>query len=254
VSYRRGVLIVASAPAHPAQPILAACLAAGPDAVASHWAAGALHRLKGVADGTLEITVPRRVDLAGVRIHQSVLDPRDTCRCQGVPATSVARTLIDLAGTGRLWLVEKALDDAVVRGLIRLDPLREALVSAGVRAGVVGIRRLLGAREDHRLDSHQEIRWLRVIQKELGITPKLHKQVGGYEIDLAFPVQMVGFEVNGWSAHGTCSAFHHDAEKGLVLLAHGWRIGTLTSKMTDRMVVEKIAMILGQSVGELRAL
>lgn len=241
------MLMVASAPRHPAQPILAACLAAGPDAVASHWAAGALHRLKGVAEGTLEITVPGQARLEGVRVHRAIgsLAPLDTCRCQGVPSTSIARTLIDLAGTGRLWLVEKALDDAMIRGLIRLDPLKEALERAGVRPGAAGIRRLLAARQDDRLDSHQELRWLRLIRRQLGIEPKLHKQVDGYEIDIAFPDRMVGFEVNGWSAHGTCSAFHHDAEKGLVLLARGWRIGTLTSRMSDRTVVDRIATILG---------
>ncbi len=254
LSYRRGVLIVASAPRHPAQPILAACLAAGPDAVASHWAAGALHRLKGVADGTLEISVSRRTRLTGVIVHETVLDARDTCRCQGVPTTSVARTLIDLAGTKRLWLVERALDDAIVRGLIRLDPLKEALVRAGVRPGVIGVRRLLAARRDDRLDSHQELRWLRLIRREVGIEPKLHKEVDGYEIDIAFPDHMVGFEVNGWSAHGTRSAFDHDAEKGLTLLAAGWRIGTLTSKMSDRTVVARIATILDQSVRQLTAL
>jgi predicted transcriptional regulator of viral defense system len=116
-TYRRGVLWLPGTQEHETQAILAACLAAGPQAVASPWAAGALHGLKGVAPGAIEISgpPPLRTRLRGVIVHRlagPLLAP-DRCQLQGVPATSVAKTLVDLAASGLIWLVERALDDGL---------------------------------------------------------------------------------------------------------------------------------------------
>lgn len=248
--FRSGVLVSPSAPSHPFQPLLAACLAAGPDAVASHWAAGAVHRMPRVAPGALEISAPGNVRLAGVTVHRVSLPihPLDQDRRCGVPTTSVARTLVDLAGTGRLWLIERALDDALVRGLCRLSDVHASLDRAGRRHGVTGLRKLLDARREERIDSHQELRWIRLIRAEVGAEPVLHHRVslaeGVFEIDIGFPSDMVGFEVNGWAAHGTRSAFDHDARKGLALLAAGWNIGVLTSAMSNQAVISGIRRVL----------
>ena len=260
IVFRRGVLGAPSAPPHPLRPLLAACLAAGADAVASHWAAAAVHGLKGVAPGTVEISVPGRARLTDAVVHDltAPLHPLDQDRSRDVPVTSVARTLIDLAGTGRLWLVERALDDALVRGLCQLPDLQASVDRASGRRGLAGMRTLLRARTDERVDSHQELRWIRLLRSNLGVEPVLHHQVvlpeGIFEIDIAFPAALVGFEVNGWVAHGTRSAFDHDAKKGLALLGAGWRIGSLTSAMGDQLVVRSARLLLGWRDGSNRHL
>jgi hypothetical protein len=186
------------------------------------------------------------------------LHPRDQDGSRIVPVTSVARTLIDLASTGRVWLVERALDDALIRGLCRLGDVAASVDQAQNHAGVIAMRALLAARREERVDSHQELRWLKLIRAELGVEPVLHHRVamrgGVFEIDIAFPAAMVGFEVNGWAAHGFRSAFDHDAKKVLILLGAGWRIGTLTSAMADELIVDELRRVLRGSTCQLGAL
>jgi len=74
----------------------AALLAAGPEAVLSHNSAGALWYLR--RSERLEVTVSgSRRSVKGLRIHRSVLPPSHVTLRDGLPVTTVARTLLDLA-------------------------------------------------------------------------------------------------------------------------------------------------------------
>ena len=88
-------------------------------AVASHRAAGRLHRLDGLESCDLIETsaeggTPR---LAGVVQHHASSLPRcDLVTVQGVHCTGIARTLTDLGSVASIETVERAFDDAVRRG------------------------------------------------------------------------------------------------------------------------------------------
>src|SRR5207302_96304 len=102
------------------QRLLAACLAAGDDTVASHRAGGVRWELRGGRAKVPEITVPqpRDVDLPGVIVHTTnLLDAADVTEHRGIPITSPARTLIDL-GAVAPGLVSTAVEDAVYQGLV----------------------------------------------------------------------------------------------------------------------------------------
>src|SRR5919108_4613066 len=95
-----GVYRLAGTPDQPKQRLLAACLAAGTGALASHGSAAWLHGLPVTPHG-LEVTIPwrRRISLDGVIVHRSRgLTPKDARRVDGIPVTSIARTLLDLSG------------------------------------------------------------------------------------------------------------------------------------------------------------
>lgn len=101
VRVHHGVYRLASARVAWQGRLMAAVLAAGDGAVASHAWAAHLHGITRVDMGTEpEITVPghRTLAIPGVRIHRSRdLPSCDTTVKQGIPATSGARTSIDLA-------------------------------------------------------------------------------------------------------------------------------------------------------------
>lgn len=101
VRVHRGVYRLASAPVTWQGRLMAAVLAAGDDAVASHAWAAALHGIERVPRPIdPEITIPahRTLVVPGVRIHRSRdLESCDTVVKDGIPATSGARTSIDLA-------------------------------------------------------------------------------------------------------------------------------------------------------------
>jgi predicted transcriptional regulator of viral defense system len=87
---------------HPIPPALAretaALLACGDGAVLSHRSAGKLWALLD-ADGSVDVTVLKEgKGRAGIRIHRTAcLETRDIKRRHGLPLTSPARTLLDLA-------------------------------------------------------------------------------------------------------------------------------------------------------------
>src|SRR5829696_7635149 len=84
---RRGVYRVNGAPATEAQAVMAACLVAGPAAVASHLTAARLWRLRLPDPELIELTTPpgRRVRAEGVRQHRTPFLARDEVhRVQGI--------------------------------------------------------------------------------------------------------------------------------------------------------------------------
>jgi predicted transcriptional regulator of viral defense system len=98
VRLHRGVYAVGHAQLRPEGRWLAAVLAAGPEAALSHRSAAALHGIREVS-GALDVTTTRRVAVRGVVVHRTtVLDARDVTTRRGVRATTLARTLVDLAG------------------------------------------------------------------------------------------------------------------------------------------------------------
>src|SRR5215207_2676212 len=77
--------------------ILAAVMACGPTAVASHHSSGELFLIVRLGDRRPDLTVPgvttRRHP--GIRVHRTTrLDPRDVTRRHGIPTTTPARTLV----------------------------------------------------------------------------------------------------------------------------------------------------------------
>ena len=79
---------------------MAAVLACGEIAVLSHRSAAALWRIRRAWLGPPEVTVVEGGSRGrpGLRIYRTTrLDPRETRRREGVPVTSPARTLLDLA-------------------------------------------------------------------------------------------------------------------------------------------------------------
>jgi predicted transcriptional regulator of viral defense system len=80
---------------------VAAVLACGPGAVLSHRSASWHWGLLGTDQAAVDVTARRgRRGGPGVRLHRArSLDARDTTTHRGIPITTVARTLLDLAAT-----------------------------------------------------------------------------------------------------------------------------------------------------------
>ena len=86
----------------------------------------------------------------GIRAHRSsTLDAPDTGIHRGLPTTSPARDLVDVAGTTSEFRLERMLDDALHRNLVRLSQLRDALDRAGPTHKGVGILRAILADRAH---------------------------------------------------------------------------------------------------------
>ncbi|MDP9402882.1 MAG: type IV toxin-antitoxin system AbiEi family antitoxin domain-containing protein, partial [Actinomycetota bacterium] len=109
------------------QKTMAAVLAAGPGALASHTTAAALFGLSCCKFKGVEVTVPKgrshRSRLA--TIHETEhLGRNDVTSIDRIPATRPARTLVDLAASASKVVLEEAVDDALIRRLVTLERLK----------------------------------------------------------------------------------------------------------------------------------
>jgi very-short-patch-repair endonuclease len=139
-----GVYAIAGVPLTWEVSLLAALLAAGSAAVASHCAAGRLYELEGVAGDRLDVLIPhdQRIELVGVYIHRTRVLPKQDVRIRGpFRVTSPARALVDLAGVLMLEDLERASDDALRRRIVTLTQIRDCLDRRGPN-GVKGWARL----------------------------------------------------------------------------------------------------------------
>lgn len=214
--------------------VLAACWAGGFRAVASHRTSTALHALPGGSRELIEILCPRwrRARHPGLVVHETKrLDPRDVTVVDGIPVTSVARTLFDLGGFRRLGVVELALENALRRDLVTIGELEETLrrLSRSGRPGGPTLRALLEAREPGRraTESEMETQLLRAIRAHGLPTPVVQHEVWSGDrfvarVDLAYPVERIALEYDSDEFHTGRVASDRDRSRRHELVAAGW--------------------------------
>jgi hypothetical protein len=113
----RGVYAVGHSVLGPRGQWLAAVLAAGPGAVLSHSSAAALWGIRDAARARPEVTVARRRRLTSVTTHRIALAEDEITINDGIPVTTPARTLVDLAEQLTPQRLERAVHEAEYRRL-----------------------------------------------------------------------------------------------------------------------------------------
>ena len=225
------------------QQVSAAVLWAGPTAVVSYAAAGAIWRIEGVTCDRVELWVPRERSLRSGRvvIHRGEIAAVDRRVREGIAITSPARTLIDLAGALDGEVLEAAVEDVLRRGLTTAPTLRRRLDALGGkgRAGAGALRDLLDDRGDAALESRLEVRVWRLL-RGAGLRPVRQHVVRcrgrTYRLDFAFPMQKVAVEADGYAVHGGRRAFVRDRQRLADLAAEGWIVVPVTWDDCDALI------------------
>jgi very-short-patch-repair endonuclease len=243
VEVRRGVYRWAASPETWQQRALAACIGRTRAVAVSHRSAAFLHGLVPVAPEPVEVVVPygsaysslRRI----ARVHRvkSPLGRGEVVPVDGLPVTSLPRTLADLAGV----LAPATLAELVDRAMRRrpTDMSRTWLVhatsnAARDRRGASRLRAATGpwipdGRGARQLQSVLEAQVLRILM-DAGLPPvRCQYEVvlptgHRFFLDFAWPQAGVGLEVDGYAFHSDRRAFDGDRSRGNCLLAAGWRI------------------------------
>jgi very-short-patch-repair endonuclease len=231
----------------------AAVMAAGPQAHVSHRSAAWLRDWPGGRHDVRELVVPHdhRPRLPGVFVHRSLRLPDAHRRViDGLPVTSVDRTLADLGAVVRPDTVQAAVETAVVGRLTTVNRLWELVDDHG-RRGRNGIGALRLALEEWMLserppDSVLEIAFARLVRRE-GLPEPVYQlwvEVAGqrYRIDAAWPDVMLAVEVDGWETRKTYRAFQSDTDRQNAITLAGWAFIRFT--WTD--VVRRPAYVAGQ--------
>jgi very-short-patch-repair endonuclease len=229
----RGVMAVGHSRLNQHGQWMAAVLSCGEAALLSHRSAGVLWGVAPYAGPRIDVTAPcsrrrnrDRIVVYGCRVHAS-----DRGEREGIPVTSVARTLFDLAEIVDSRRLERAfetaerlrlLDLAAVEQVIHRNPGRRAL-----RPLLTLLPSLVPPPETR---SHLERRFLDFCHDANLRTPTVNATVAGFEVDAFWPSHQLIVELDGYELHRTRAAFERDRVRDSVLQAAGYRILRLTSR------------------------
>ena len=116
-----GIYRLAQFPSSQFEDLFIAWLQTGPNSVISHDSALALYGLSDALPAEIHITIPRTGSRRrrGLRLHTQHLEADEITRRAGLPVTTTARTIADVAIAGMAdELVQQAIDEAIQRGLV----------------------------------------------------------------------------------------------------------------------------------------
>jgi hypothetical protein len=216
------------------QMLRAACLWGGEGTAASHTSAAAILGLGGFNLADLHAVTTRNPHkLPGwVEMHQIRAPLPGTKSVAGVPITPPWITLVDLGSQAPASRVERALDEALHRGIVSLPQLRWALATFGRERhrGTSILRSLLAERGPGYALPESEMEAIFYALLEESDLPPGVRQFWVWDgerwrrLDYAFPDPALGVEFDGLETHGTREAFQHDRESDRRLQILGWRV------------------------------
>jgi hypothetical protein len=215
---------------------MAAVKACGPAAVLSYFSAAALFGFLRWEDRWPEVTVLS----AGTRIQRNLrvhrtrtLDLDDVTRWRGIPVTSPARTLLDLAAVLPYTSLRRAIRQALSLHLVSLRQLTEMLIRLGPRRGARNFARVLGTGyQPTRSVLEDVVLDLLVAGGIAAPDVNLPLIVAGRRLvpDFRWPERRLILEADGAAWHDHKLAREDDAERQALLEAHGERVIRVTWK------------------------
>ncbi len=235
---------------------LAAVLAAGGGAVLSHHSAAALWGLMEEQDleGRLHLTAPalQQIRLTGVTAHRRLLLPGDVVRRHAIPATSVERTLLDLAEIDSATLTGRLLDAALRRRLTTMTRLMRAtaaLEGRGRRRMAPAQKLLADRSSDYRPGANDWEYGMDQLWDQLGLPPAERQYAirvaGGRRFvpDRVLVEARITVDWNGYGQHGLRTQFESDIERRNLLIAAGWTPLEFHSNQTARHIARTVLQV-----------
>jgi hypothetical protein len=203
-----------------------------PGSVLSHTSAAAAW---GIWSLPRQLEIVTRPGSGGPRLHGGVLAYRastlkgECTTLQGIPITSVPRTLLDLARKVSDRALARAVREAVRLELVTIGALGDRLGSYRGRRGsrrlAVTVARYTGLPLE-RARSGAEIRALEILRAAGSPLPKLNVRIAGEEADLSWSVPRLIVEIDGGPFHLDVG---EDAGKEALWEAAGWTVRRIPS-------------------------
>jgi hypothetical protein len=221
IQQHQGVYRVGHAARSTKATYMAAVLAGGDRAHLFGRAAGHLMKLLKGPPPPPEVIVTTNRRIKGVRVRREAnLHPRDATTWQGIPTTTVARTLVDLAAV----LTEEELGRAVHQAMVlyRTPPRDvEAVLARRPRSKGAGhLRSIL--RGDTRITlSKLESHFLDVCKTHELELPTTNKRIGGRYVDCRWPHRKLTVELDSYRYHASRHAWEQDRKREREARARG---------------------------------
>ncbi len=220
---------------------MAAVLASGPDAVLSHWPAAALWGIRSSSRERVDVTVSHRSRSSPlIRRHVSSVPADESTVEEGIPVTTVPRTIFDLAASQPTDVVENLLRE--MEFLELRDPLSlgDLVDRYPGRRGVRKVRACLERlKEDPpgRKRSRLEERFAPFLRSHCLPLPRFNDPIvlGGksHQVDCHWPGTGQIVELDGWDGHSTRTAFREDRARDRRLRVAGYTVTRITWNQLD---------------------
>jgi len=217
----------------------AAVLACGHGALLSHRDAAALWRLIDFTQDVVDVTVEgaSRGGPDGIRRHgaRSLADA-DRAVHDGIPVTSIARTLVDLAAVLPPRLVQRAYEEGARQDLLRVGAIHDLLNRSRGKKGVRALRATLQVDPGFaaRLKSELERMFRDLIRGSDTPMYEPNAKLCGYEVDAYWPEARLVVELESRSFHTSAFAAERDDTKTAELRLAGYEVLRLTYSMVER--------------------
>jgi very-short-patch-repair endonuclease len=185
---------------------MAAVLSCGSAAVLSHESAAALLAIHDDRGDAIHVSVPARINRRrpGIVVHRRTFLVTDHATLHhGIPVTTPALTIVDLATRVPRDQVEAAINEADKRGLIDPEALRAALPDFGTQPGTRVVREILDRHTFRLTDSELERRFLPITRRAGLPVPETARYVNGFKVDFFWPELGLAVETDGLRYHRT---------------------------------------------------
>jgi len=218
---------------------LGAVLAYGDSALLSHQTAAAFWGLVKPRSAPIDVSAPvgrqglRRRE--GIWIHRGKLHLEDRDERAGIPVTTVARTLFDLAEVVDFRRLEQAWEEADRLKLLRPGEVAGVCERGYGRRALRPTRRLLAeARAVTRTRSPLEDRFQNFSRYFKLPSHSTNVEVLGKEVDVLWPAAKLIVELDSWAFHSHRAAFQRDRARDTKLLVAGYRTVRVTHDRLDQ--------------------
>ncbi len=241
----RGVYAVGHRKLTPLGHRMAAVLAYGPDAALSHRSAAAHWGLSQPSYKIDVTTLHSKRSRKGTRAHASRLDPEDKTTRDGIPTTTVARTILDLAGQLRKDPLTNLIEEADRKELLDLRALDRTVARRPHAAGTKRLKAALGAYRGTADTRSKLERDFRSLIHRAGLPePQFNVLVQGLTVDVYWPQWKLVVELDGKPYHTDPSAFETDRIRDATLQKVDIRVLRVTGNRLDNAPAAVLADIL----------
>lgn len=232
---------------------MAAVIATGEGAVLSHLSAALLWGIIDRRGWLIHVLAAGGGSRArpGLAIHRTRhLPPEHRMEIDGIPVTSLHRTLLDLASMLPRKRLRYAVEAADRFGLLDVAALVALCEASAGRKGAGVLRRLALEQRGAgtRTKSPPESTFLRICRDHGLPEPLVNSMLHGYEVDFYWPQARVVVEIDTYTYHRSWAQRQRDLERDADLKVRGEEVLRFTRERIERaadVVVAQVATLLG---------
>jgi very-short-patch-repair endonuclease len=221
-------------------------LSCGPNAVLSHRSAAALHALRPAPKGEIDVTVcGGNRSRSEIRVHNvRKLDPADCTMIDGIPVTSLERTLLDYAEVSGEQLTRLAIEAAQRQDRLDRAPYRAMLARNPGRHGRVPLIAAMSEVRDEApwTQSEPERRLLAGLRARGLPEPSTNVVVQDELVDFHWQRERLVVEVDGDFWHRTPAAREANRRRDVKLQLNG----QMVARFGDHLVMRELGRVLDE--------